>query len=100
MLYNVLVGFVFAQLHYTTKRLLPFFFWMQPFLLFFYSAFFICDSFREAEHINSEFRIPNSEFISSVSSEFARGASNVLSENTAEIVRIAEAAPHCYLSNR
>lgn len=38
MLYNVLVGFVFAQLHYTTKRLLPFFFWMQPFLLFFYSA--------------------------------------------------------------
>jgi hypothetical protein len=32
------VGFVFAQLHYTTKRLLPFFFWMQPFLLFFYSA--------------------------------------------------------------
>ena len=39
MLYNVLVGFVFAQLHYTTKRLLPFFFWMQPFLLFFYSAF-------------------------------------------------------------
>ena len=33
MLYNVLVGFVFAQLHYTAKRLLPFFFWMQPFLL-------------------------------------------------------------------
>ena len=33
MLYNVLVGFVFAQLHYTTKRLLPFFFWMQPFIL-------------------------------------------------------------------
>ena len=64
------------------------------------NPFFICDSFREAEHINSEFRIPNSEFISPVSSEFARGASNVLSENTAEIVRIAEAAPHCYLSNR
>lgn len=41
MLYNVLVGFVFAQLHYTTKRLLPFFFWMQPFLLFFYSAIFL-----------------------------------------------------------
>ena len=41
MLYNVLVGFVFAQLHYTTKRLLPFFFWMQPFLLFFYSAIFV-----------------------------------------------------------
>ena len=40
MLYNVLVGFVFAQLHYTTKRLLPFFFWMQPFLLFFYSAIY------------------------------------------------------------
>ena len=43
MLYNVLVGFVFAQLHYTTKRLLPFFFGMQPFLLFFYSAFLLSD---------------------------------------------------------
>ena len=26
------------------------------------NPFFIGDSFREAEHINSEFRIPNSDF--------------------------------------
>ena len=39
MLYNVLVGFVFAQLHYTTKKgCIIAFFAMQPFLLFFYSA--------------------------------------------------------------
>ena len=40
MLYNVPVGFVFSQLHYTTKKAASFFFGMQPFLLFFYSA---CD---------------------------------------------------------
>ena len=41
MLYNVLVGFVFSQLHYTTKKAASlFFFGMQPFLLFFYSAYY------------------------------------------------------------
>ena len=39
MLYNVLVGFVFAQLHYTTKKAASFLFLDAVFSFVFYSAF-------------------------------------------------------------
>ena len=40
MLYNILVGFVFSQLHYTTKKVASFLFLDAAFSFVFYSA---CD---------------------------------------------------------
>ena len=75
MLYNVLVGFVFSQLHYTTKKAASFIFLDAAFSFVFYSAILF------------------------ITAEFAGRRSSVLSEDTAEIVGVVEAATHCNFRN-